>query len=447
MRRTGPGFILLAALFALAAGCDAKRGSGRGDGPVDGRGEDASGEATDPVLTDALHGDTPRVDTRLADALLADGPEPPPGIAWVDLGLHPLDARGASPVVQIPFEVELRYLAIRTTAGEGASPLTACFRLEPVTLASGAMWVDEPSAQALLTPVCTACTQRVYSGNGYGFFVFPNDGMPLEGPDTLAFRVQMRDCATGVLAMLAGVPDLPAAVRVEVATEVAVDPIVKAQLDVRVAVDPGAELAPATWEAAWAGVTALYANAGIALHLSRVATLTAPLPMPLLREPGSPEAMDVAYRNAMEVLCDRPADTRFLPVVLVPCLEAMDPVTQGAETIAGQCPRIPGGAPAGGSASAVFVAVGNCEGVPRLWSDAQHLTVLLAHEMGHYLGLYHTDSPAVAHRAPAGPGNVMESWVPGIDPAIAGWSNAQRDVMARHPDVVCKADSQEAQGN
>lgn len=56
--------------------------------------------------------------------------------------------------------------------------------------------------------------------------------------------------------------------------------------------------------------------------------------------------------------------------------------------------------------------------------------------MGHYLGLYHADTEAAAHRAPVPAANVMQSSVPGIDAQAADWSEAQRDVMGRHPDVV-----------
>ncbi len=371
-------------------------------------------------------------------------PEAPPAIAWTALGHFPVDRQGRTAEISVPFEAGLRYLALRTTADPPSPSLGACYRLEPVTLASGAEWVAAPEAQDPQTPVCTLCSQRVTTGHGYGLFVFPNDGGPLPGPDTLRFRVQLRHCAYGVEATATALPDLPENVVVEVAREAEAavpDAAARASLGIRLATAPGAAVDEATFAAAWAQVERLYAAAGIALRLDAVAHAVGAPSDALRYGPGDMLAADALAADAAAALhVDPAAGARALTVVFVPCLERHDPVTAEVAYPAGQALRIPGGAPTGGYGDAVFVATADCplfagEPLPHAWADGAELGLIVAHELGHALGLHHADTTASSHRAPAGPANVMTTTVLSLDPEMATFSAAQADGLRRHPAV------------
>lgn len=397
---------------------------------------------TTDAVTDARGGsDGVLTDDTGEDSRGADAADVPLQVAWSAVGVFPVDEFGASALVEVPFASGLRFLAFRITAPDGQLAGDECFRLEPVETASGAVWVQEPSQQQSMSPVCTACTQKVFSGHGYGLFVFPNDGNPLAGPDTIRFRVQMRDCRYGVIATGSLHPDLPASVRVEVSSEgsLSESPSMPT-LGVRVAVFPSAEVDPATWSEAIATMTGLFAAAGIQVEMEGPSTVASPLEK-LVFGAGVTDQLDAAFAEAMVVLSAGLSDTRFLPVMLVPCLERYDPVTQGNEPVAGTSPRIPGGSPVAGAASGVFVATGSCLGAgglsePHIWTTGPQLGLLLAHEMGHYLGLYHSDTAQSNHRVPAGQNSIMNSRVLLVDPAAASFSPAQQDVLLRHPDVT-----------
>ncbi len=362
-----------------------------------------------------------------------------PVISWDLLGRFPLNDAGQSTLVEVPFEDDLRYLAIRVTPTADVVSDRLCLRLEPVGLASGAVLVGEAHAQGNDNPVCTACSQRVFSGHGVGLFVFPNDGAPLPGPETLEFRVQARDCMTGIVATRSLLPNLPAEVEVEVAS--APQPKTQARtLDVRVAVIPGAEVEPATWSTAWALAEARFAETGIELRLHEVVSPAGDAFQKVEVGAGDQAMLDQVFADSLGLFTEDSSTAPFLPMILVPCLEEMDPVTRGRNFPAGFCPRIPGGAARGGFASAVFVATADCltdfgSLEPRPWTTGEELGLIIAHEIGHYLGLYHSDTISSDHRRSAEWPNIMDSGVLTLDPKSAGWSPAQSDVMRRHLEV------------
>jgi hypothetical protein len=257
----------------------------------------------------------------------------------------------------------------------------------------------------------------------------------------------MRDCALGIRATESLGVDLPGEVRVAIADAPAVLSEAQGTLRVRIAIAPGggldgAELAESpTWAAAWQTAVAAFGGAGVRLELERSYALAGTSASTLRYGPAGRDAMDALGAEAIAALSDGPADTRFVPVVLVPCLEWVDPVSGSARPAAGQTTGIPGMVVPGATASGVFLATGACpdalgEPSPPPWSDGPHLGVILAHELGHYLGLYHSDMPSGRHRALGAAWGLMVSTVLALSPDEATLTAAQVDVVRRHPDVV-----------
>ncbi|MCA9547643.1 MAG: hypothetical protein KC613_24740, partial [Myxococcales bacterium] len=98
---------------------------------------------------------------------------------------------------------------------------------------------------------------------------------------------------------------------------------------------------------------------------------------------------DAALAALLADLPPRPAGV--IDVVVGPCLTRADPF--GTQRLAGLTPRIPGGA---GPADAVFVSRQTCglggaaSDDPRP-EDPTRLARVVAHELGHYLGLFHAE--------------------------------------------------------
>jgi hypothetical protein len=354
-----------------------------------------------------------------------------PWFAWTGLGTFPVSAEGRTEWIEASYLADPRYVAVRVRPQAVDPPSPWCYRLEPIELASGAVLVEPPEAQGP-GAVCTACAQRVIGAHGYGFFVFPNDGKLLPGPDRLRLRVQLRDCVAGTLP--APGDTRPAEVVVEVAEAAQVSPTGPGQLRVRLAIASEAEdggapfLRSSIWSQAWERARAYFALANVALELDREASIEGP-PFGILSfDAGDPSALDPTFAQAMDALGDGVDDSGFVPLILVRCLRYGTVVP--AE-LSGYTPRVPGGAPAGAAAGGVFLALGSCASPTH---DPEGLGFVIAHEIGHYLGLYHSDEAAGAHRAAPIDNNLMQS---GKTPDLPGatWSPAQVDVLRRHPDL------------
>lgn len=121
----------------------------------------------------------------------------------------------------------------------------------------------------------------------------------------------------------------------------------------------------------------------------------------------------------------------IIDVVIGPCLQQQSAF--GLHRVAGITPRIPGGA---GPADAVFIARTHCDFADALPFSAEELARLTAHEIGHYLGLEHTeeqngredDLPGTTNR------NLMHR-IP-LTATATGLTTEQRERILAHPFVI-----------
>jgi hypothetical protein len=182
-------------------------------------------------------------------------------------------------------------------------------------------------------------------------------------------------------------------------------------------------------------VNALFAPGRLTVRPVRVRRIAAEDPLAIFR--GDHAAIERMHRALHTCDPDGVApDDRFIPLWLAGCLRLSDPVLGETSQPEGFVPRIPDGFPAAGRAHGVFIKGRDCDAgsAPIEW-PAAYLGRLIAHELGHYLGLYHTveaDGTADA-LDDTGPENLMH-YRP-LQGADAGFSASQLRVMRRHPAV------------
>ncbi len=446
------GFVTMGLLTSLACpGCEEAneaepaRDAGMRDGaqgmPADAGQESDADAASDAATDDA--GSAPRFSTGVP--------------TWLPITEVGFGNDGRSALIKATIPAAQRYVALRVTPDWfGASPEdpSTCYQLEQVS-AGDHPWVAQASSMSDYGEICLDCTQRVQVLPGFGAYVFPNDGSALTSGFELAFRVALRDCATLSRGDATFNPDAPTFAAVEYAVEPWAEPDVPAKLPLRVAVaDELSTLSAATleasplWQAAVATLQQLYATAAITPEIEAVVAVRSELGgAPLRFGPGQMRELDRLSRTARDAMGDGDGAGPFVPVVLLPCMER---VLKGQSTpLLGYTPRIPGGlqgaADHAAMADGLFIQAGSCDpGAPLSspWSSdaaevaGARLGVLLAHELGHYLGLHHADTSAGAHMQDADEAssdNVMVSLPTAVAVTSAAFTEGQRAVLRTHP--------------
>ncbi len=363
-------------------------------------------------------------------------------VSWVTVGEVELGDDGSSASISVNVAADARYLAIRsvTLDGEDADNNQICHDLLEARLVDA----DLPLIPAEGEPLVDT-DQRRLAGPGAGVFVFSSAAEPLLPTgvtDTLELRLQMRHCVGDSKASRAFFPGMATRVRVDAASEPrwATEPsaATPARLAVRMLIAEDSGWGPTAEDpelaAAWDVAVERFAAAKVELELEAEGTLPA---VGELDYDATMLALRALHDEALACLRNDAEDQRFVPVVLVPCLRFAEP---GSSSIhLGQTPHIPGLFDDDTSPSLVVLASGSCDlggDVPEPSRDPERHGVVLAHELGHYLGLHHTDSELGQHLATGPDAALMDSGIAqSIDPQAAWFSAPQIDVLLRHPDL------------
>jgi len=345
--------------------------------------------------------------------------EPPVFAAEQPLAIDP---GCLSPSFTVPWLAGQGGVAFRVSGDAGE-----CFQVDSMTDDRGHAYVV-PSDYG---PFCLTCEQRTSVAVGGGLFVYPSRGGPFAPSGSLHVQLGLRDCATFTSSACDTGPAPPLSAR----TLALPPPRTSGIIALRALLCPAsvfyrleggdAELANLLDQ-----VNALLAPAGVVASYSSVNRLPAGAVCDATFSPSDPSALTALLQQGRGL----DEDAATLSVVFAGCLLAEQPVLGSRTEPDGYTPRIPGG---NGDADAVFVRGSLCDTAGRVsiaWS-ATALGRVLAHEVGHYLGLYHTveadgtldqldDTSAAAD-------NLMY-----FQPSIAsatGLSATQGEIARRHP--------------
>jgi hypothetical protein len=328
------------------------------------------------ALADAGDADA---DTRASDAASETAP-----LAWSrsEVTLEP-DGRSAA----LTFEVSVRspVFALRTFAQDTDASRALCFQLEDARADTETLWIPEATS-ADYGDYCTRCAQRVAVGAGYGLFVLPSAAALPETFHSLSLRIALRDCLT--LAPLSAGAPRPRALLVESASFAA--PARERTLRLVLLI---AEATPYTFTAGaqrdevFERVREIWRAAGIELAVQGPFALARP------SAPVSYAADDHTALSALARAARSAAGAQEDAALLVftPCLVREDPLAQSTTQPLAVTAHVPGGFAPIDVADGMFVAGERCGGLtpgPR-YIDSDTLAAVIAHELGHFLGLFH----------------------------------------------------------
>lgn len=342
-----------------------------------------------------------------------DGERGPLATAWVEVGIMSFESDGETGIVAIPAQAPLAALALRATMAPGV-----CFQLSSVVDGEGRAGVDGRSAGQF----CRDCALRTSVAASAGVFVVPVEAGGLSPETGLSLRFARINCLT--LTPLKAPEDRPT-LRVEAQAIETVPEHATIELRFHIAdssilfgdEDRQQELVDLLGQE--------LASGGITPRIVETRELDA-LPADIRFHAGDHAALAALIAEAP------PKEETTVDVVFGGCLLYDDPIFGPPSPVNGFTPRIPGGA---GPADGVFMPGLDCFAGG---SEPADLPVraqarVLAHELGHYLGLYHSvEADGLTDQLDdTGPDNIMHP-NPQLATAV-GFSPSQGRVMRMHP--------------
>ncbi len=317
----------------------------------------------------------------------------------------------------------------------------ACVQLDTVKDPAGLPWVTPSSSGMDLGSFCQSCPQRVSVGAGSGFYVLPSNDRPPPRAERLQIRVALRDCET-FLPVAPGTAGLPSSLRLQA---LPLQPPAAGQegvIRLALAFTPGSvffdrEDANDTLEQAVQIMNQTLRPGRLRIEVTRTRRLSTGLE-PLSLTPGNVRELERVLGMLSTCPNGRPASlSREVPVIFAGCLLEEDPVSHRTERPLGRVTHIPGGITPMQGLDGIFLTGAHCDPPgARLDWPATTVARLLTHELGHFLGLYHSvEMDGVQDDlSDTGADNVM--FFNPLATAAQGFSPGQFEVIRRHPAVT-----------
>jgi hypothetical protein len=358
-----------------------------------------------------------------------------PAIVWHSASA-PLEPEGHTALLSLELPPGTRALSVRSSLADPALSSRTCFQLEDVTVDEQS-WVG-PTATEDFGDYCTTCRERVSVGAGYGFHVLPSGADDDLELSALQLRVALRDCTT--LTPLSAAAAGADRVVVEHAVWLPPSPDHKLSLPVSIVIasehafEADATLLPS----ALARLQSIWSAAGIALSFVAQPAIAASS-MPIGYSASDRTQLVSLTRAAHSALAALQVERAWPVFVMTTCLQRTDLLSGARTEPLAVTPHLPGGFGVNDEPDLILIAAERCEGLepgPR-FLDPETLAAVMAHELGHYLGLYHvqesdgrqdTLSDTSPERA-----NLMQAMP---SPDAITLSQAQMRVARRHPVFV-----------